>query len=186
MKTAGLLAIALLSTGATARAAEEPVAKPALSARLENPKMAEDAKSLTVDFILTNQSEKPVVFAERWNSWGADQWSLTLHRKDGDPVKFTNPQRVWTKNYLTVVTLELGKEHRSHCLLTLAEPLPRTKDQDAFTPAKDAKLQDLKMTSGLSGVFSVTEIHKETHPTKELSTNWTGEVTAEKIEIPGK
>jgi hypothetical protein len=189
MKTAGLLALALLSTGTRARAAEDAAKpKPALSARLENPKMAEDAKSLTVDFVLTNQSEKQVIFAERWNSWGADQWTLKLHVKDGQTVEFTNPQQCWTMNYLTVVTLEPGKEHRSHFLLCLTEPSPWPKALDPFTPAKkEPKLQDFKTASGISGVFAVKSISTESPDGQgKAVTNWTGEVIAEKIELAGK
>ncbi len=189
MKTTGLLALALFSAGTFVHAAEDAAKpKPALSARLENPKLADDAKSLTVDFILTNQSDKPVIFAERWNSWGAYQWSLKVHLKKGDPLEFTNPQQTWTRNFLSVVTLEPGKEHTSHCLVALASPSPWPEKVDVFTPAKDTGLQDLKTASGLSGVFSAEEIHKESLPdgSKKRETNWTGKVTTEKIAIPGK
>ena len=187
MKTAGLLAIALLSTGTPLRAAEDAAApKPALSARLENPKVAADAKSLTVDFVLTNQSEKPVIFAERWNSWGAYQWSLKLHLKDGTTAGFINPQQVWTMNFLTVVILEPGKEHRSHCLLALVEPSPWPKGLDPFTPAeKEPKLENFKTAGGISGVFSVKSINTESPDGKgKAVTNWTGEAIAKEIKFP--
>lgn len=185
--TASVMFVAALLLKGVLVPATDPAAKPSLIAQLENPKIADDAKSMTVDFVLFNQSDKPVIFAERWNSWGAYQWHLTLQRKDAQPVEFTNPQQCWTMNFLSVVTLEPGRTHRSHCLLRLDEPSPWPKGQDVFTPAKgkDAKFQDFKTASSLSGLFMVEDLSSSSEKEKPV-TNWVGEVATEKVEIPGK
>src|SRR3954465_2312838 len=81
-----------------------------LSAKLENARLQKDASFVTVDFVLINHGKKPIRIAERWNMWGARQGTIQMTKADGTSLEFRNPQLVWTRNFLTVATIEPDRE----------------------------------------------------------------------------
>jgi len=149
-----------------------------LSATLENAVFKKESSSIEVDFVLTNASAKAVYIAERWNSWGADQWTIRLTNADKSVIDFANPQMEWSKNFLTLATIEPGKQLRTHCILMLDQ----SRIQEVF--GKGAAFVASKPGAAFSfpvrmrGVFAAKEAY-----TLKDKVSWVGRVESGEIEV---
>lgn len=150
----------------------------ALSATLENAVFKKETSSIEVDFFLTNTSAKAIHIAERWNSWGAYQWTIRLTNGDKIVIGFENPEKEWSKNFLAMATLEPGKQLRTHCFLMLYEGGIR----EVF--GKGAAFVATKRGAAFSfpvrmrGVFAAKEAYS-----LRGQVSWTGSVESGKIEV---
>ena len=79
--------------------------------------VGESPAEVEVDFVMTNKGCKPIVLAERWNSWGAHQWSFELTDARGHVFKLGNPQSVWYCNFLSTFVVPAGKSVTFQCRL---------------------------------------------------------------------
>jgi hypothetical protein len=153
-----------------------------LSAEIQNARVLSDQATITFDFVITNNSPKPVSFAERWNGFGADQWTIQLVNSDGSKFTFSNPQDIWYKNYLTVVTIEPTKQHRSQFKLTLGHPNTIAECEDTFAVSRQGFTEPKAYFSfplQIVGIFAASELHED----HDVATNWTGEIRTKEIEI---
>jgi hypothetical protein len=151
-----------------------------LSATLENAVFKKESSSIELDFVLTNTSAKAIHIAERWNSWGADQWTIRLTNADKSVIDFANPQMEWSKNFLTLATIEPGKQLRTHCFLMLDEARIREVfgKGAAFVASKPGAVFSLPVR--MRGVFAAKEAY-----TLKDKVSWTGSVKSAEIEVGG-
>ena len=148
-----------------------------LTAKLENARFHEETSSATLDFVLANQTKEPIRIAERWNSWGAYQWGIVMTNSDGSRVVFSNPQHGWFMNFLTVATIEPGRELRTACVLLLHDDSPQAKGVAVFVAA-DRKAH-FSPPLRLQGNFVVEKPLKD----GAIETNWKGNITSPAIEL---
>jgi hypothetical protein len=73
---------------------------------------------IELDFVLTNQSKKPIYLAERWNSWGYFQWSFQIVDVKGNIFPMKPRGRSWPKNFLTTLTLLPNEQQILSCHLS--------------------------------------------------------------------
>ena len=170
MKPDRLSLIGLLLCVLTGLAQADP-----LSAKLANARFQKETSSVTVDFVLTNNGKEPIRIAERWNSWGAYQWTIQMTNSDGSSFEFGNPQLEWTRNFLTMKTIEPGGEFRLACVLLL---------RDEESPVKDAKVfmaanAHFSPPLSLKGKFAV---EKQSNA-GALGTNWIGRIESAAIQL---
>ncbi len=143
-----------------------------LEARLEQARRIDD--TIAVDFVLKNLSKETIRLAERWNSWGADQWTIRSV-SDGQTIIWRNPQMEWTKNYLSVLEIPAWGEFRTACLLKPMRPEGRQEGVAVFLP--EAAVQ-LGRVVELVGVFRA-----ELENQGEVSTNWAGEIETKPVKV---
>ncbi len=179
MKPNRLTLIGLLLCVLTSMAHADP-----LSAKLENARFQNDAPLITLDFVLTNHSKEPIRIAERWNTWGAYQWRILMKKADGSSLEFTNPQMIWTRNFLSVVTIEPGRELRTACVLALGDE--KDDMMDERSPIEGAELfvavaPDAHFSPPLSlkGRFTVEKQFKK----ETVETNWIGRIESPALEL---
>lgn len=110
----------------------EPEELGGLKATLISAKVGADGISVT--FVLRNVGSKPLHVFERWNSWGADQWTIEVEEAAGNRVIALNPQQAWTKNFPSALKIEPGEEHRMLCVILPAEPEFWKSQVDYFVP----------------------------------------------------
>jgi hypothetical protein len=150
----------------------------ALSATLENAVFKKESSTVELDFVLTNTSAKPIYIAERWNSGGAYQWTIRLTNADKSVIDFENPQQEWSKNFLSLATIEPGKQLRTHCLLMLDEARLREVfgKGAAFVATKRGAAFSFPLR--MRGVFAA----KEAYSLRD-QISWTGSVESGEIEV---
>jgi len=148
-----------------------------LTARIENAKYQKESSSITLDFILTNSSEKPIRIAERWNSWGAFQWSIKITNSDRTVIDFKNPQMAWFRNFLSIVTIEPGEELHSHCILILQAAQSNENGSFTFIPTMPATRFSFPLS--IIGVFASPKLYK----LGKVDTNWTGSITTPALQL---
>jgi len=149
-----------------------------LSATLENAVFRKETSSIEVDFVLTNTSTKAIYIAERWNSWGAYQWTIQLTNADKSVIDFGNPQSAWFRNFLSFATIEPGKQLRTHCFLMLdTSRLSGVFGKgEAFVAAKPGAVFSFPVR--MTGVFAAKEAY-----TLKDKVSWTGSIESGEIEV---
>jgi hypothetical protein len=70
---------------------------------------------IELNFALTNQTNKPLYIAERWNSWGAWQWYFRIVDVTGKTFVLGNPVRRWGRNFLSTAAIMPGENHITNC-----------------------------------------------------------------------
>ena len=175
MKALLIFAHILILGGSSPALGADPVDLRGLSAAIENAKFDEKSSSISLDFVLKNFSREEIRIAERWNSWGAYQWNVLLTREDYTPINYTNPQRFWTRNFLTTVAIKPGGEHRMFCRLLFREPDKYKKGEEIFVSKNEAKRFSLPLK--LVGTFSAEELDGE----YKDRTNWAGRIEAPEV-----
>lgn len=156
----------------SASGAEEAVpapGEPSFSATLENAVFEEKDVSISLDFVLKNQTAKPILIAERWNSWGAHQWTIHATTADQQQIVFRNPMSNWKKNFLSATTIEPGKEMRLRCRLVAKQPDIVRDGIQILTPKGAPVAYTFPMR--LAGTFSAS-LHSDGH----VTTNWEGTI----------
>lgn len=203
-----LLLLALFSgaaaivSGASPSSPETQAKEPDLVVELKNCRIVgEDSSHIEVDFIMTNKAHKPLVLAERWNSWGAYQWSFTLTDAKANVFELSNPQMNWWCNFLTTFVVPVEKSLTFKCHLrvrgsnfgdatcfgfsssTDVSPLQSMSwgDRPSFQtePIRSAWVYPIK----LKGTFSAPLIHRTKMGDRATETNWTGTVTTPTINL---
>lgn len=165
-----------------------PLKKQALSAKIENARLQTDQSSIAFDFVITNSSTEATSIAERWNSWGAQQWTIRLSNSDGSVLQFFNPQRMWEKNYLSLADIEPYQEHRSHFILTLGHPKSIDGCTDVFAITRQGEEQPtghFAFPVHLVGTFTAIELPKldEFEQVMKGKKYWIGTITTPEITI---
>jgi hypothetical protein len=82
--------------------------------------VALDGDSVEVKFILMNWGPKPVHLAERWNSWGTQQWWFTVKDANNKTYELRNPQSDWWRNFLTLFEIKPNESYELRCRLTVS------------------------------------------------------------------
>ncbi len=160
---------AILCSAASAQKAAPALAETPLSATLENAVFEEKDASISLDFVLKNPTAKPILIAERWNSWGAYQWTIEATTEDHRKIEFRNPQCQWKKNFLSAATIEPGKEMRLQCRLVANQPAMVRDGIQIFTPK--GKPIPYTFPLRLTGTFSAS-----LHSDGRVTTNWQGTI----------
>lgn len=171
----------------------------ALAARLENARIiAGETPKIEVDFVLENISKKSIVLSDRWNSWGAYQWSFRITDANGQVFSLGNPQMIWYANTLTTFTIPPGGEKRTRCRLVPSGHASRDRAHENFTgtsgpwslpsqelspPCSSLKLKPVAWTYPveIEGIFTA-RIHRPTG-TAARETNWAGTVITPKASL---
>lgn len=187
----GLVVIVLGTGGRFLQAgdsAPEKLPVSALTAKLENVGFMKDGgETIEADFVLKNGSQWPVRLAERWNSWGAGQWTFQMTNADGSVVEWRNPQMGWLRNHLTVATIPPGGELRLKCLLLWHQPRSRY-EESTFVPTE--KSARLLLPVKLRGVFAakLEKVVPANPPAlhvpvdrEVVSTNWEGTIQTPEV-----
>ncbi len=108
-----------------------------LRVELRNGVVCKD-NSIEVDFALINVSTVPVELVDRWNSWGAYQWTFLVKDAAGTEYPLRNPQTNWYANYFTTFSISPGAEYVKRCRLSLSSPkLPDGSRVWVFTQLSD-------------------------------------------------
>ena len=170
---------------------EEPKS-PTLSAELRNAKaIAGGTAAIVLDFVLTNLTDKPILLAERWNSWGADQWRFTLTDQSGGKIELCNSQNTWDCNFLSTFTIAAGGSHTLRCVLNGSYVSTADADLNQFLPPQNHIMFDMvsrkqvpiKITWNypvkVVGHFSAPLVNRS----QRVSTNWTGAVLTPAVNI---
>lgn len=161
---------AILCSAPRAQEAAPAPRAPSLSATLENALFEEKDASISLDFVLKNQTTKAILIAERWNTWGAHQWTIYATTADHRTIEFCNPQCQWKKNFLTAASIEPGKELQLRCRLVANQPAGGRDGIQIFTP-KGAPIA-YTFPLHLAGTFSAASLHSD----GRVTTNWTGTI----------
>jgi hypothetical protein len=103
--------------------------------------------AIELDFVLTSRSARPVYIAERWNSWGAYQWSFEIVDARGHVCRLSNPNLVWLANYLTTAKIWLGERHITRCRLPMLSTDNQSKD-DGVAWFRESGFQMERLPSG--------------------------------------
>ena len=177
----------------------EETKSPTLSAELRNAKaIAGGTSAIVLDFVLTNPTDKPILLAERWNSWGSDQWSFTLTDQSGVKIELRNFQEDLDCYYLSTFTVAARDSHTFRCVLNSSYVSPSDTGLNQFLPPQNhvaldtvtGRLRPIKVTwkypVKVVGHFSVLHLHRS----GRVSTNWTGVISTpavniEQVEQPG-
>ena len=167
---------AILCSASRAQEAAPAHREPSLSATLENAVYEEKDVSISLDFVLKNQTAKPIHIAERWNSWGAHQWTIHATTADHQQIEFRNPQCNWKKNFLSATTIEPGKELRLRCRLVRNQPNVVRDGIQIFTPKGEPDAYTFPMR--LAGTFSAS-----LHSDGQVTTNWKGTIKTTAVEL---
>lgn len=159
--------------------------------------VGDDSQVLEVDFVIKNTSQKEIVLAERWNSWGAYQWSFKLTDAKGHVFNFGNTQSIWYANALTTFVIPAGKSVVFKCSLCV----PFQEFGDATRFGFSAVRSYVPVVNGeqvfqgnigkyqweypieLEGQFSAPIIHSVTAGDRTVATNWAGTVVTPKIKF---
>lgn len=175
MKTLLIFAQILMLSGIFSVLEADPVELGGLSAFIENAKFDENTSTITLDFVLKNSSNEEIRIAERWNSWGAFQWTVLVTLEDDTIIRYKNPQGAWKRNFLTTKAIEPGGEFRMACGLFLEKS--SVYDLEHFVPEKKAKRFSLPVK--LVGKFSAT------HPGSAFKdeTNWVGAIETPEVAL---
>jgi hypothetical protein len=153
-----------------------------LEASIENAKFEGKDSSISLDFVLKNNTGKTIVIAERWNSWGAFQWSLSVTTSDRRLIEFKNPQTAWTRNFLSAARIEPGKELRLPCKLVAKEPGPqhpykaRENEIELFRSKEESLHYAFPVR--LVGTFAASF-----HGDGRVATNWKGTIQTPEVEL---
>ena len=78
-----------------------------------------------------NLSKEPLAFVERWNSWGAYQWTL---KSTGWSA--WNPQTDWDQNFYTETVLAPGEVRHVRFCITASSSTPRVPEDDWWFDAE--------------------------------------------------
>ena len=197
-----LSSVAAIASGASPSPAEAQAKESDLVVELKNCRIVgEDSAHIEVDFVMTNKALKPLVLAERWNSWGASQWSFTLTDAKANVIELTNPQMAWWCNYLTTFEVPAEKSLAFKCHLSVRGSNFGDATCFGFSSSTDV-IQLLPMSWGngppfqtepmssawvypikLKGTFSAPLIHRTKMGDRTIETNWTGKVTTPTINL---
>lgn len=147
-----------------------------LSASIDNAKFEEKNSSISLDFVIKNNSNKTIAIAERWNSWGAFQWTVYVTTADHRMIEFKNPQAQWKRNFLSTVDIEPGKEFRLHCRLFANGSAIYEGGFEVF----ESKINRLNLTFPIHivGIFSA-----KLESQGKVTTNWEGTIKTPKFEL---
>jgi len=157
--------------------AAPPLPKAAVfSASVENAKFEEKDSSISLDFVLKNNTGKTIAIAKRWNSWGAFQWTVNVTTAD-HKIEFSNPQIAWWRNHLEAANIEPGKELRLKCRLAAKGSTRHHDGIEVFT----SKEENLHYTFPvhLVGTFFAASLHSD----GQVATNWAGTIKTPKVEL---
>lgn len=179
--------------------AQEPITSPinpkapagaavaGLSARLGNAAVGKD-ESIELDFVLRNRSDAKIVLAERWNSWGAYQWTLRVVDAKGAEFVLRNPQLDWYRNGFTTFTIEPSDRHITRCRLDNTSwkkpegPIELFSEVDASVGASDRRRQNSwAFPVSITGVFSAPK--ENLADGKKAGSNWAGTITTNAVQV---
>ncbi len=180
---------------------EEVAGKSDLAVELKNCRIVgDDSQVIEVDFVMKNTSQKEIVLAERWNSWGAYQWSFKLTDAKGHVFKLGNTQSIWYANFLSTFVIPAGRSVVFKC--SLCVPFQGFGDATRFGfSAVQSHVPDesgVEVFQGnidkyhweypieLEGRFSAPIIHSMTSGDQNVATNWTGTVVTPKIKFDNR
>lgn len=199
------IALLLLSSkvafGISKSSPEEFTEKSDLVIELKNCRIVgDDSQVIEVDFVMKNTSKKEIVLAERWNSWGAYQWSFKLTDAKGHVFKLGNTQSIWSANALTTFVIPAGKSVVFKCLLcvpfqgfgsatyygfsAVQSHVPDENGVEVFQGNIDKYYWVYPIE--LEGRFSAPIINSITAGDKTIETNWTGTVVTPKIKFDSR
>ncbi len=147
-----------------------------LSASIDNAKFEEKNSSISLDFVIKNNSSKTIAIAERWNSWGAYQWTVNVTTADHRLIQFKNPQRIWKRNFLSTVDIEPGKEFRVHCRIFANRSAIYEGEFEVFE-SKDNR-HNFTFPVHIVGIFAA-----ELHSSGQVTTNWEGIIKTPEVEL---
>ena len=154
-----------------------------LRAELRNASVRRD-NSIELDFVLANGTNTSIRLAQRWNSWGAHQWSFHIVDADGTAYFLSNPQRGWWRNAFTTFTIPPGKEHVMRCRLDMNTRASSNGSVYVFTTGgampSPARPNSWKFPVSVRGTFSAKMYEKtERHP----GTTWGGSIVSRSITV---
>lgn len=76
---------------------------------------------ISVDLEMQNRSDKTVLLYERWNSWGAYQWTFNVKTASGRTINLGNPQSTWTLNFPSTFSVPAKGSYKKKCCLFIGE-----------------------------------------------------------------
>jgi len=85
---------------------------------LSKPELIDD-KNILVELEIENTSSIDAKIFERWNSWGAFQWSFIVIIDEQSYI-MKNPKGLWTRNHPSTFTMKPGEKLIVKCLLEAA------------------------------------------------------------------
>ena len=191
---------ATIASGASPSSPETQAKESDLVVELKNCCIVgEDSAHIEVDFIMTNKAHRAIVLAERWNSWGAHQWSFNLTDAKGHVFELSNPQTSWWMNYLTTFEVPAEKSLAFKCHLSVRNGGVGDSTKFRFSSSTDTvpllpmtwdgRLDPQTQPSAwvypikLKGTFSASTIHRTKMGDRPVETNWTGTVTTPTINL---
>jgi hypothetical protein len=118
--------------------------------------------SVEVNFILTNCGPRSVHLAERWNSWGAQQWWFTIKDANNQTCELHNPQSMWYGNYLSLFEIKPNESYEFRCRLMLAAG--HMFGAGSVEPDGSAAFCAVFPVSPLSAVPYAEKVHKWSFP----------------------
>lgn len=141
-----------------------------------------DPERIELEFLMSNKGPETIVLAERWNSWGANQWSFRLTDAKGNVFDFVNPQRSWWANHLTTFEIHAGKPLAFKCRLNVMNE--GHGDSNNFWFSNSDSIFNLQHKPKawiypirLEGIFSAPVVY----PSNTGNTNWTGSIAARAV-----
>ena len=193
-----LFGVAAIASGASPSSSEVQAKESDLVIELKNCRIVgKDSAHIEVDFIMTNKAHRSIVLAERWNSWGARQWSFSITDAKGNVFELSNPQTNWWMNYLTTFEIPADKSLAFKCRLSVwnegvgdATHFWLSSSTDACPPMSwNGSLNPRTLPSAwiypikLKGTFSAPLIHRTKEGGRSVATNWTGMITTPTINL---
>jgi hypothetical protein len=180
---------------------QEHTEKSDLVVELKNCRIVgDDSQVIEVDFVMKNTSQKEIVLAERWNSWGAYQWSFKLTDAKGHVFRLGNTQSDWSANALTTFVIPPGKSVVFKCSLCVPHQgfgsatyygfsaveshVPNENGVEVFQANIDKYHWEYPIE--LEGRFSAPIIHSISVGDRTVETNWTGTVVTPKIKFDSR
>ena len=79
------------------------------------------SKEIVVELEMQNQSDKTIQLYERWNSWGAHQWTFNVKVAEGKTISLMNPQYVWTRNFPSIFSIPPKGSYKKTCCLFIGK-----------------------------------------------------------------
>lgn len=130
------------------------------------------------DFVLQNNSKRSLYLYERWNSWGAYQWSINVEDANGDVWAFSNPQTKWTKNYPSTFEIAPSAKYIIKCIIYVGQAEPPV-DRYIFTSLNKKSMNRFPLI--LTGRF--TSIVDKSDSLNGMSPNWEGAISTKKVVV---
>lgn len=158
-----------------------------LSAQLNNVTVGKD-DSVALDFVLLNHSDAEIVLAERWNSWGAQQWAFRVVDANGDTFKLGNPQTIWFANFFSTFSIPSSKSQVTKCRLDLTSQAFQEGSIAIFSQnGGTVGVEDRRRRKpwvfplSITGTFSARK--ENVGYSEKVSSNWAGTIATTTVQI---